>query len=81
MDRAAHEHDPDHIAAFEQRRQLVWVEVRQPRPELVVRRLDVLGLQADELLDRLQRARATRLQQPLTCQQRAVERAGIEDLR
>ena len=76
VDRPAHEHDPDGLAAFEERRQLVRVEVRQPRPELEVRRLDVLGLQADELLDRLQRGRAARLQQPLTCQQRAVERAG-----
>jgi hypothetical protein len=81
MDRPAHEHDPDRLAALEEPRQLVRVEVGQPGPELEVRRLDVLGLQAGELLDRLQRARAAGLQQPLTCQQRAVERAGIEDLR
>jgi hypothetical protein len=81
VDRPAHEHDPDRSTLFEEPRELVRLEVRQPDPELEVRRLDVLGLQADELLDRLQRARAARLEQPLTCQQRAVERAGIEDLR
>jgi hypothetical protein len=81
VDRPAHEHDPDCLATLQEARQLERVEVRQPCPELEVRCLDVLGLQADELLDRLQRGRAARLQQPLTSQQRAVERAGVEDLR
>jgi hypothetical protein len=80
VDRPAHEDDPDRLAAFEESRQLVRVEVRQPRPELEVRSLDVLGLEADELLDRLQRSGPPRFQQPLTRQQRAIERAVVEGL-
>ena len=56
VDRPAHQDDPDRRARLQQRRQLGRVEAAQARHELEVRRLDVLGLEADEVLDRLQRA-------------------------
>ena len=80
MDRPAHEPEPDDLPLLQQPPELVRVEALEPRPEPVVRRHDLLGLEPDEVLDHVLHRLVGAAEQVLTLQQRAVQRAATEDL-
>ena len=81
VDGAPHERQPHERAVGQHAAELVRVEALQPRPQAVVGRRVRLRLEPDEVLDhRRRRASRTPAQQQLAVEQRAVERACVEDL-
>jgi hypothetical protein len=73
MDGAALERDADGGPVRDRVGQLARVERDDPRPERHVRVRRLLGLQADEVLDHVERGTGGALQQQLAPQQRTVE--------
>ena len=90
VDGAAHQRDPDHAPVGDQRGQVLGAEAVQPGVQAVVGREGRLGLQPDQVLDgacHLRGPLGAGLGQPraveeqLTGQQRAVDRAAAQHLR
>ena len=78
VDGRALQRDPDRAPVGQRRAQLGRVEAVQPRPQPDVRVLRLLRLQADQVLDGVQRRSPDPAQQQLPVQQRPVERAVAE---
>jgi hypothetical protein len=69
----------DRLPPCDQIAQLLGPETFDARPERDIRVLGHLRLEADELLDHVDRPRARALEQALTPEQRAVQLARAED--
>jgi hypothetical protein len=76
---SAQEPAADRLAAREEVVELGGIEVPQPRPQAEVRRGRLLRLHRHEVLDRRGSRAPLAAQQELALQQRAVERAAVED--
>jgi hypothetical protein len=75
----AHQDDPYRFAIGDQPSQVVWIEIDQARPERIVR-VQVLGLQADEVLQRIHNRHGGTMQKALSFQQGAVQRSCVEHI-
>jgi hypothetical protein len=82
VDRRAHDPGADRPTLQQQRREVLWVEPLEPRPEPDVGRERRLRLEADQVLDGVGgrgRLGGSSLEEPLPREQRAIERSVIED--
>jgi hypothetical protein len=80
VDRGAHQRCAHRAALGEQRRQFVVTKAVESGPEANVRRIGSLGLQADQVLNRLGGREAVALEEQLPREEGAVEGARIEHL-
>jgi hypothetical protein len=74
VDRGALQRDPDRVPVRDRRGQLGRIEAGDPVPERHVRVHRLLRLQADQVLDHLQRRPAYPLEKELAPQQGTVQR-------
>ena len=80
VDRPAHDDDPHDLPRAEPFGQGLGIEPGEPRPEGRVRVEGHLRLQADEVLYHIEHRALGALQQKLSGERRAVERANGENL-
>jgi len=80
VDGVAHQRHAHSGAGFDQARQLLVVKSLQSRPQADVRQVRCLRLHADEVLDGRCGRAAAAFEQELAREQRAVQRAPVENL-
>ena len=76
--RRAHEHEAHGPSSQEQLGELVGREALQARPEPVVGRVRHLGLQSDEMLDGCRQLQRQAGEEPLSREQRPVQRTRAQ---
>jgi hypothetical protein len=80
VERRSHRCDPHCLPLLDQRCELVGPEPLEPRPQSRVRVERHLRLQADEVLDRVERRQRVASQQELALERGSVERATAENV-
>jgi hypothetical protein len=80
VQRRAHDRDPDDLALEQEAPELVRLEPVEPGPEAEVRIARDLGLQADEVLDGLERRELPALEEQLAREGRPVEGPAREEV-